>query len=179
MSKTAFIGHRRIFAKTLPQRLIDTIKTEIENGCLSFTMGTHGEFDNLALYACRKLRNDNPEIKIEVVLTSLHTIQKNYEWDYVPYSDVTTVMYDIEDAHYKQQITLSNRQMLDACDTLICYVDEKAYKSGAKTAMRYAKRKGLRIINLYDKTDTPFYETSSEEIFEQWKEMCDCILPKK
>lgn len=157
MRKTAFIGHRRIFAKTLLRRLTDAIKAEMEHGCRFFTMGTHGEFDSLALNACRKLRNDYPEMKIEVVLTSLHTIRKNYEWDDVPYSDVSTIMYDIEDAHYKRQITLSNRQMLDTCDTLICYVDERSYKSGAKSALHYAVRKGLRIINLYDEKDTLLY----------------------
>ena len=170
--KTAFIGHRQIFAKTLPQRLIDAIKAEIKSGCFSFTMGTHGEFDRLALQSCRKLREEYPELQIEVVLTSLHTIQKNDEWDSTPYSDVSTVLYDIEEAHFKQRITLSNRKMIDTCDALICYVDEKAYHSGAKTAMRYAKRKGLRIINLYDEKDSPFYGMTDEEISAKWKEIC-------
>ena len=170
--KTAFIGHRQIFAQNLPQRLTETIKDEIKNGCLLFTMGTHGEFDRLALQSCRKLRKEYPELQIEVVLTSLHTIQKSDEWDSTPYSDVSTVLYDIEEAHFKQQITLSNRKMIDTCDALICYVDEKAYRSGAKTAMRYAKRKGLRIINLYDETDSPFYGMTDEEISAKWKEIC-------
>ena len=171
--KTAFIGHRQIFAKTLPQRLSYAIKTEIANGCFSFTMGTHGEFDKLALQTCRKLRNEYPELQIEVVLTSLHTIQKGDRMNSAPYSDVSTIMYDIEEAHYKQQITLSNKKMIDACDTLICYVDENAYRSGAKTAMRYAKRKGLKIINLYDEKDKPFYGMTDEEIFAKWKELCN------
>lgn len=162
--KTAFIGHRQIFAKTLPQRLIDAIKAKITSGCFSFTMGTHGEFDRLALRSCRQLREKYPELQIEVVLTSLHTIQKSDKWDSVPYSDVRTVLYDIEEAHYKQRITLSNRKMIDTCDTLICYVDEKAYRSGAKAAMRYAKRKGLQIINLYDEKDKPFYGMTDEGI---------------
>lgn len=177
--KTAFIGHRQIFAKTLPQRLIEAIKAEIDNGCLSFTMGTHGEFDSLALSVCRQLRNEHPDIKIEVVLTSLHTIEKNYEWDCIPYSDVSTVMYDIEDAHYKQQITLSNRQMLDTCDTLICYVDEKAYRSGAKTAMRYAEKRGLKIVNLWREQDKPFYGMTKEQVDEYWKNLSEQILSHK
>ena len=61
--------------------------------------------------------------------------------------------------------------MIDTCDALICYVDEKAYRSGAKTAMRYAKRKGLRIINLYDEKDKLFYATD-EELSVKWKEIC-------
>jgi uncharacterized phage-like protein YoqJ len=177
--KTAFIGHRQIFAKTLPQRLIEAIKAEIDNGCLSFTMGTHGEFDSLALSVCRQLRNEHPDIKIEVVLTSLHTIEKNYEWDCIPYSDVSTVMYDIEDAHYKQQITLSNRQMLDTCDTLICYVDENAYRSGAKTAMRYAEKRGLKIVNLWREQDKPFYGMTKEQVDEYWKNLSEQILSHK
>lgn len=59
------------------------------------------------------------------------------------------VLYEIEEVHYKRRITLSNQKMIDECDTLICYVDESAYQSGAKTAMRYAQKKGLRIVNLY------------------------------
>ena len=171
--KIGFIGHRQIFAKTLPQRLIAAIKAEIESGCISFTMGAHGEFDSLALQSCRKLREEYPTLQIEVVLTGLHAIQKSDEWDSTPYSDVSTVLYDIEEAHYKQRITLSNKKMLDTCDALICYVDEKAYRSGAKTAMRYAKRKGLRVINLYDEKDKPFYGMTDEEIAAKWKEICN------
>ena len=63
--------------------------------------------------------------------------------------------------------------MIDACDTLICYVDENAYRSGAKTSMRYAKRKGLKIINLYDEKDKPFYGMTDEEISAKWKELCN------
>ena len=58
-------------------------------------------------------------------------------------------MFEIEDLHYKQRITTSNKKMIDSCDTLICYVDPNAWKSGAKTTMNYAQKKGLKIINLY------------------------------
>ena len=40
--------------------------------------------------------------------------------------------------------------MISTCDTLICYVNKKHNPSGAKLAMNYAKRKGLRVINLYN-----------------------------
>ena len=153
--RTAFIGHRKVFAKGIEERLTAAIQTEIENGCMAFTMGTHGEFDRLALTACRSLRRIYKELDIEVVITSLNTIKKDSELTAAPYADVKTVMFDIENAHYKQRITLSNRQMIDGCDTLICYIDERTYRSGAKTAMRYAKKKGLKIINLYRAKDQP------------------------
>ena len=59
------------------------------------------------------------------------------------------VMYEIEELHYKQQIVASNKQMINACDTLICYVRPQAWRSGAQAIMNYAKKRGLKIVNLY------------------------------
>ena len=162
--KCAFVGHSYIYSKTLRARLVRAIKKEINNGCTSFIMGTHGDFDSMALSICRRLRSNYKEIDIEVVITSLATKKKSEEERYPnPYTDVKTVMYDIEDAHYKQQITLSNRKMIDECDTLICYVDEEEYRSGAKTAMRYAQKRGLKVVNLYGEQDNPLYDMTEEE----------------
>ena len=104
---------------------------------------------------CKSLRRIYRQVEIEVVITRLNAIKNDGEFDTAPYADVKTVMFDIDDAHYKQRITLSNRKMIDGCDKLICYVDETAYRSGAKTAMNYAKKKGLTIINLYREEDQP------------------------
>ena len=171
MRKTAFIGHRQVFGKGAHERIMCEVEKQINLGCKSFTMGTHGEFDKLALSACRSLRKKYPDIEIEVVITSLNTIKKDSEFNTAPYADVKTVMFDIEEAHYKQRITLSNRKMIDGCDTLICYVDESTYRSGAKTAMRYATKKGLTIVNLYREEDKPFYGMSKEEIKAYWKNL--------
>ncbi len=173
--RTAFIGHRKVFAKNIVARLERAIINEIRNGCLTFTMGTHGEFDSIALNTCRQLRHDYNDLEIEVVITSLNAIKKCEYDNTVPYSDVKTLMYDIEDSHYKQQITLSNRKMIDTCDTLICYVDVSSYRSGAKTALRYAERKGLKIVNLYREEDQPFYGMTEEEINEYWRNLSEKI----
>ncbi len=168
MRKTAFIGHRQVFGNEVFERILCEVENQIGLGCKSFTMGTHGEFDRLALSACRSLRKRYSDIEIEVVITSLNTIKKYGEFNTAPYDDVHTVMFDIEDAHFKQRITLSNRQMIDSCNTLICYVDERVQQSGAKAAMRYAKKKGLTIINLYREEDKPFYGMTQEEIEAYW-----------
>lgn len=141
MRKTAFIGHRRIRQNNLAEELNLTIEGQIHSGCTHFIVGSHGEFDRLALSACRTLRKQYPELVIEVVITSFGQ----------RYDDIATVLYEIEEVHYKRRITLSNQKMIDECDTLICYVDEGAYQSGAKTALRYAQKKGLHIVNLYRK----------------------------
>lgn len=176
--KTAFIGHRQIFAKDICERLTNAVLNEINSGCKTFTMGTHGEFDSEALYVCRQLRKTYNDLRIEIVLTSLNTIKKTNEY-YTPYSDVNTIMYEIENAHYKQQITLSNRQMIDTCDTLICYVNTSEYRSGAKTALRYATKRGLKVINLYREEDKPFYGMTHEQIKEYWSSLCKKTFDKK
>ena len=127
-------------------------------------METHCDFDGWALAACRTLRRTYKEINIEVAITNLNILKKsNDEYRDNPYDDVKTFMYDIEEAHYKRRITLNNQQMIDECDTLICYVNLSAYQSGAKTALRYAKKRGLKIVNLYREEDDPFYCMTREE----------------
>ena len=178
--KTCFIGHRKVFAKNIRERIEEAIKTEMENGCTTFLVGTHGDFDGWALAACRNLRKTHPEIDIEVVITSLNILKKsNDEYRDNPYDDVRTVMFDIEKAHFKQKITLSNRMMIDECDTLICYVDEDECRSGAKTAMRYAKKRGLKIVNLYREEDHPFYGMTKEESDALWNSLCEKVFGKK
>ncbi len=183
--RVCFIGHRKIGFGPIRERLKNAIQEEINGGCKFFTMGTHGEFDNMALSVCRELRNIHKDIEIEVVLTSYHSVEnkllevikhengeielmhENYNY----YDDVKTIMYDIEDEHFKKQITVSNRRMIDSCDSIICYVDKKRTPSGAKTAMNYAKRQGLKIINLYDEKDEPTYGMTKEQREEYYKNL--------
>ena len=59
--------------------------------------------------------------------------------------------------------------MIDECSTLICYVRPNSYRSGAKTIMNYAKRKGLKIINLYKEDDEYINKLSKEEREQRFK----------
>lgn len=154
--KVCFIGHRHIYNyKEIREKLYNLVEEEIKNGCNFFTMGTHGGFDKLALSVCRELRNIYKDIEIEVVITSFKEIEPIIDHDpifgdekYIPYSDVKTTMYDIEEEYYKRKIVVSNQQMIDNCDTLICYVNPTKTYGGAILAYKYAKKKGLQIVNL-------------------------------
>ena len=156
--KVAFIGHRYIHKiNDIRTSLYNLVEQEIKNGCKFFVMGTHGEFDKLALDVCRNLRKAYIDITIQVVITSLNTLKPIIVHDpvwgdekYTPYENVETVMYDIEQEHFKRKISKSNQKMIDCCDTLICYVDTTRAYGGAIRAYKYAIKKGLRIVNLYD-----------------------------
>ncbi|MBR1925757.1 MAG: hypothetical protein IJ837_02755 [Clostridia bacterium] len=154
--KICFIGHRNIYDNKIEEKLTEIIKKEIKNGYNYFSMGTHGEFDKIALSVCRNLRKEYKHIEIEVVITSLNQIKPIIEYDkifgtskYVPYDDVKTIMYNIEEEYFKKRILISNKQMIENSDCLICYVNTNIQKSGAKTTYTYAKEKGLRIINIF------------------------------
>ena len=151
--RICFIGHRWLPEITVKPILEKEIRKQLDNGNRQFAMGTHGDFDKLALSVCRQLRHEYPDMIIEVVLTSLHPINLRYEdKTYSLYDDVKTVIYNIEETHFKQRINESNKQMINYSDILICYVNTNYTNSGAKTAYNYAKRKGLEIINLYNET---------------------------
>ncbi|MBR1925598.1 MAG: hypothetical protein IJ837_01950 [Clostridia bacterium] len=151
MRRVAFIGHRLVL-KDIKQKLKTAIENEIKNGNINFMVGVYGDFDKLTLEVLRELKKIY-DIKIEVVVTSLSKIhsqnKNNFEENYTPYKDANIVMFETELEYFKNKITSSNKKMIDCSNVLICYVDINSYKSGAKKIFYYAKRKNLKIINLY------------------------------
>lgn len=155
--KVCFVGHRNIYDyERIKASLCVLVEQKIKEGCKFFTMGTHGDFDKMALSVCRNLRKIYNDIKIEVVITSLTTLTPIVVFDkklgcdiYSPYEDIDTIMYEIEEVHYKRKIIVSNQKMIDNCDVLICYVNNVIKASGAKLALNYAKKNGLKIINIH------------------------------
>ncbi len=172
-----FFGHRKIFNETkVRQRLLDCVEKHILDGAKRFKIGTHGEFDKLALSVCCELRNKYKDIKITVVFTSLSFLTKQDEYavaDYYKDLKVETMVYPIEEEYFKNQIIKCNRMIVDDCDLVICYVDMKEYRSGAKRAVNYAKRQGKPIINLYKEEDRPFYGMTDKEKEIEYKKFLD------
>lgn len=159
-NKTTFIGHRILLQGNIQQLLKSAIENEIQSGCKNFIIGSHGEFDKTVLDILLSLKNTYPEIQIEVVITNYNPktqdeiiIKENPKYE--------TVMFEIEELHPKQRITASNKQMIDSCDTLICYVKPNVFKGGAKTTLDYAIKKNIKIINLYQETDDGVFDEKS------------------
>ena len=131
--KIAFAGHSnfRISYEEMRNRIYDAIKEQIKKGYFSFIVGTYGNFDKQALLCCRNLRKEFANLTIEVVLTSLNQIKPKITYSkwgsgkFVPYDDVATVFYDIEDTYFKKRIIKSNQYMIDDCDLLISYINTK------------------------------------------------------
>ena len=105
-NKVCFIGHRKIYDHSVKNRLKMAIQEQLEQGAKIFTMGTCGDFDVMALSVCRELRNQYPQMQIQVIITSFAKIKKQVVFDdelgkeyETPYSDVQTIMYNIEEIY--------------------------------------------------------------------------------
>ncbi|MBO5022363.1 MAG: hypothetical protein J6C53_02670 [Clostridia bacterium] len=156
MDKTiTFFGHREIFADDeVKERLIGVLNEKVSKGYNNFLIGTHGEFDKIALSSCLYIkRNINNKIKITIVLTSFSFLNKksvvSCNLEFYKREGCKTIVYDIEEQHFKNRIIVSNKHMIDDSDLIICYVNMDRYRSGAKRAVQYAIQQGKEIINLY------------------------------
>ena len=114
--KICFIGHRDGLPVDIKERLKIVIQNEINLGCKSFIVGTHGDFDTNSLFSCRYFKTLNKDIEIIVIITSLNQINikvkedKFINYNFNPYKDVKTIMYEIEELHFKRRITESNKK---------------------------------------------------------------------
>lgn len=156
MKTIAFFGHRQIIDKTLIQEKIMKILLELGvKEKLNVLIGCHGCFDKIALSTCLKYKKESDNIKINIVLTSITFLCKDKfgesKADFYENKGCRTLFYDIENVYYKNRITYSNKKMVDESDLIICYANMKNYKSGAKTAVNYAKKQNKKIINLFEK----------------------------
>lgn len=159
MKTVSLFGHGLLFNKKLvSQRLFNLLKEIVPQGFTNFLIGCHGDFDNISLTECKRYKEKVDEnVNVCVVLTSLSYLSRqkcDYSLaDLYDFENCQTVFYDIEDKHYKNRITYSNKKMIDNSDLIICYVDMKSYKSGAKNAIKYAIKNNKKIINLYSEDD--------------------------
>lgn len=164
MKTITFFGHRELFSKDIESRLREEIEKHIEED-VRFIIGTHGNFDRLAFYVCKEFKKRYPKIKITLVFTSLSFLQKptsRFAEERYLYEDVETMIYEIEDEHFKNQITTSNKKTVDDSDLVICYVDMKRYKSGAKRAVKYAIKRNKPVINLFKEEDRAVFRRRKE-----------------
>ncbi len=159
MKTIAFFGHRQVLDKTAVQeRLEKLLKEIVTSESVRLLIGCHGDFDKIALSTSLKhKKNYNLETNINIVLTSLSFLKKDeYGYsksDFYKNLGCETMFYNIEEQYFKNRIYYSNKKMVEESDLIVCYVDMTAFKSGAKKAINYARKKGKRIFNLFENNE--------------------------
>ena len=144
--RISFIGHREIYGHfRLEEKLNDIIKEYLRtHEFIEFYVGRNGDFDIYAASVIKKMQSDfgNHKFSLNLVLPypvkDIEYYEKYYDEVHIPIGSNT---------HPKSAITKRNQWMIDNSDLLIAYV-EPDRKGGALTTLKYAEKKGVKIINL-------------------------------
>ena len=129
-----------IILKQLEKNLIK----KLENNINTFFDGTNGDFDDIALEVCRKLRRNNKQIII-IVVAKTNAEKARY---YRTYGDIDIKLFDLKDIHYTKRIIPINELMIDSVENIICYTNIDKSEIESTVALNYAKSKNKQIENL-------------------------------
>ena len=149
MTVCTFAGHIEVYQTKISDKLDEALAKIIEtDDSFIFLVGGMGDFDGMCSSAVRRAKKKHPDkrISLELVLPYLTSeLNKSKEY-YETYFDDVIVPSELAGVHYKSAITKRNRWMVEQSNWIIAFV----YRDfgGAYTTLRYAEKKGLRVINL-------------------------------
>lgn len=150
-----FFGHRFIDNPIRIENLLEKYiqKLLVEYEYVDFIVGRNGDFDQYAASAVlrvqKKYRSDNSAL---VLVLPYHTADylNNKESYHRYYTDVE-ISYAASMAHSKAAIQIRNREMVDRADLILCCIEHEW--GGAWQTVKYAAKRGKKIINLYNESE--------------------------
>ena len=146
----SLLGHNLVcYSSEIENKLFNTLEMLIlEKDVNCFYVGMHGSFDKMAQHICFVLKQKYEHIKYYIVLTSPTMLKMNkYGFCKADNYD-NTIMFDIENIHFKARIKHSVMRMVQNCVFLVCYYDSFRYHSAIKYAYNLAKKLKKQIYNL-------------------------------
>lgn len=150
-----FIGHRYIESSFAVEKKLDRLIADLlgQHEYVEFLVGRDGEFDQLAASAVRRAKrvygSDNSALVWVMAYESAE--YKNNEASFDDYYDEIEICDKSAQSHFKAAIQIRNQNMVDRSDMLIAYVSRDT--GGAAQAVKYAVKRGKKIINLAMKED--------------------------
>lgn len=149
-----FTGHRRIPTEKVEKvkvKLKHTITIAVEEGYLYFGTGGALGFDTLAALTVLELKEKYPSIRLILVLPCINQTRGWNKKDVEVYEYIKSKCdkYVYTSKEYTNGCMLKrNRHLVDNSSLCICYLTRNT--GGTAYTVRYAKQKGLNIINLAD-----------------------------
>ena len=137
-----FIGHHNC-PDSIKSDLLNAIENRIALGTELFYVGTHGNFDAMALSCLRSLKREHPSVRYAVVLAYLPANQNVF----LP--GETVFPEGIENVPRRFVIHYRNRWMIERADTVICYWSR--LWGGTAKGVQTAKKTKATVINLFDR----------------------------
>ena len=154
IKSVCFTGHREIepaAARLIPALLKSAIKDAISRGATRFLAGGAMGFDTIAALCVLELKQEFPNITLELILPCTNQAQKWSERNRLVYDMIIERADRVEYLH--QSYTPScmhdrNRRLVEEADLVIAYL----VHSGGGTAytVAYALQNDKELINVYD-----------------------------
>ena len=147
-----FTGHRVIVdsLQLIKNKLKETITNMVEfDGFSEFYAGGAIGFDMLAANTVVELRQNNPNIKLTLILPCKDQDRYwniNQKIEYERIKLLADSVFYISETYTEGCMLQRNRYMVDNSQKCICYLKEM--RGGTAYTVRYAAKKGVPIINL-------------------------------
>ena len=150
-----FTGHRSIRSShmsVLPERLAQLLEDLINEGYTEFRTGGAIGFDTLAALKVLEKREKHPEVKLHLYLPcrdqdKLWGDNLKEAYRYI-LERADSVRY-CSDSYNRGCMYKRNRDMVDGADICVAYCG--SHTGGSAYTMSYAEKKGLRIINTFNR----------------------------
>lgn len=149
MIKCTFTGHRDVYGISEADVAAVLELLLSENGyAMECFVGGMGDFDKICASAVRRLKAKyrEKEIYLTLVLPYMQKRVNDYKAYYECMYDTVLIPDELSGVHYKRAITARNRWMVDRADYVIAMVWRE--HGGAYTTLKYAEKRGKRIIQL-------------------------------
>ena len=149
--KIAFVGHAQISSQ---EKIKDAVKEQLRANAKRETavtcyLGGRGDFDALCARACKELKAEHPGIEAVYVTPYLSRSEQARIREMQICGLCDGSLYPpIEGTPPKFAISKRNEWMVSNADLIIAYVTQSY--GGAYQALQTARRRGKRIINLFD-----------------------------
>ncbi len=148
----AFFGHRYIDdIDKVEEALFNHISALVkENDYVEFLVGRNGEFDQCVSSVIRHIRKrlDYDNCIHKLVLPYPTAEYLNNKDNFEEYYDGVFIYDPTYKIYPKAVIGMRNTEMVDAADLIICYIEKNS--GGAYKAVKYAKKQGKKIINIFE-----------------------------
>ncbi|WP_040198378.1 SLOG family protein [Candidatus Soleaferrea massiliensis] len=148
-----FTGHRDI-SEGDTAGIVRLLEYEVEKliceGVCYFGAGGAQGFDTIAAQVVLKMRERHPQIRLILVLPCRDQTQRWNQKDKQIYDAILSradkVVY-LADQYYRGCMHQRNRYLVDHSGHCICYL--RRDMGGTAYTVRYAKSKGVHVINLF------------------------------
>ena len=145
--RIAFIGHREILGHYwIEDKIEQIVRDNIRmKEYVEFYVGRNGMFDILVASVIKRVQKAVGHHNSSLILIQPYRMADDQYYE--EYYDEVQYPVDVG-THPKAAITKRNRWMIENADLLVAFVEEDR-KGGAEAALKYAKKLGRSIINLF------------------------------